>query len=213
ILTGIDLSNIDEERVSFLMETKCIKFNSYYFDFIKKEHTQLTVSFIVNNKETYFENPLSYSIDSSVAIELLESGSFNDVEKAQIIYSLPSDMEISNHLANIVCNLFATGKLDGMGENEKKLKQYIKLSDIQDTKISAITYYFNRRHVNDDSIKVFLNLLGGAYCNIAAQNGQRPRLEKTKYNKKLLESLLQKKFISSYTEKESDFKVNTRNIN
>jgi len=212
ILKDTDLSNIDRERVSFLVETKCIKLNSYYFDFIKNEHPQLVVSFIVNNKETYFENPLNYPIDSSVAIELLENVYFNDVEKAQIVYSFPNDMEISNHLADLVCELFATGKLDDLGEHEEKLKQFIKLSNKLDVKISALTHYFNKWDVGEVSIKDLLDSIGGDYSIIAAQKGQRPRLEKTDYNKSLLESLLQKRFISSYTDKQSYYKVNTRYV-
>jgi hypothetical protein len=211
-LTDTDLSNVDRERISFLVETKCIKFNDYYFDFIKNKHPELTVTFIVNNKEKYIENPLKYSIDSSIAIELLECNYFDDLEKAQIIYSLPNDIEISNHLANIVCNLFATEKLDDLGEQEETLKQYIELSNRTDLKILAITHYINRWDVDDDSIKDLLNIVGDNYSIIAAQKGKHPRLDKTNYNKMLLEALQRKKIISTYDDKESYYKVNTRNL-
>ena len=212
VLTDTDLTNVDEERISFLIETRCIILNSYYYDFVKNQHPRLLASFIINNKEVYIDNLSNYPIDSTIAIKLLKSRIFRDAEIAQIIYSFPIEMEINSYLANLVCNLFAAGKIDVIGEQEEKLKHYINMSSSIYVKISAITHYINGWDVSDDVIKELLCTLGGNYSIIASRKGKRPRLEKTNNNKLLLESLMKKKYILSYWDKESFYIVITRNI-
>ena len=212
ILTNTDLTNVDEERISFLVETRCIMFNSYYYDFIKNQHPQLLASFIINNKEVYIDNVSNYPIDSTVTIKLLKSRVFRDDEIAQIIFSLPAEMEITSYLAILICKLFAAGKIDVIGEQEEKLKKYINMSCSIYVKISAMAHYFNGWNVRDDLVKELLCTLGGNYSIIASQKGKRPKLEKTNNNKLLLESLMKKKYILSYWDKGSYYVVITRNI-
>lgn len=212
ILTNTDLTNVDEERISFLVETRCIMLNSYYYDFVKNQHPQLLASFIINNKEIYIDNLSNYPIDSTVATKLLKSRVFRDDEIAQIIFSFPAEMEITSYLANLICNLFAAGKIDVIGEQEEKLKQYIDMSSSISVKISAMAHYFNGWNVSDDLVKELLCTLGGNYSIIASQKGKRPKLEKTNNIKLLLESLMKRKYILSYWDKGFYYVVITRNI-
>lgn len=212
VLSNKDLSRISEERVLFLIETKCIVFNDYYYNFIKNQYPQLLTTYITKNKEKYLEDPSLYPLDTSIATELIRSNAFDDRDKAKIIYSFPSEMEISTPLADMICKLFTRGELNDLGEYKERLKLYISKASGVEMKISTITYYFNKWNASNATIKELLNLLEGEYVNIAAQKGMRPRLEKNDYNRLLLEALYLKKFISSYADKESFYQVNTRNI-
>lgn len=212
VLSNTDLSKIPEERVSFLIETRCIVFDDYYYNFIKTQYPQLLTIYITKNKEKYLENPSLYPLDTSIATELIGNNTFDDGDRAKIINSFPNEMEISTPLADMICKLFTRGKLNDIGEHEEKLKQYINKASGVEMKISTMTYYFNKWNVSNGTIKEFLNLLEGEYVYIAAQKGMRPRLEKNNHNRLLLETLYLKKFISSYADKESFYQVNTRNI-
>ena len=212
VLSNTDLSKISEERVSFLIETRCIVFDEYYYNFIKTQYPQLLTTYITKNKEKYLEEPHSYPIDTSIATELIGSNAFNDKDKAQIIYSFPDELSISNQLADMICELFSRGKLNDLGENEEKLKLYISNASSPDTKIPAVIYYFTYWNVSHDSIKEMLTILGGEFVTIAIQKGLRPHLDKTADNGLLLDFLYQKRYISTYNDKGTYYKVNTRNI-
>ena len=99
-----------------------------------------------------------------------------------------------------------------MGECEEKLKLYISNASKTNTKITAIIHYFTYWDVDRDSIKGMLTILGGDFVTIAAQKGHRPHVEKTADNGLLLELLYRKKFISSFKDLGSYYRVNTRNI-
>lgn len=212
VLSNTDLSRISEERVLFLIKTKCIVLNNYYYNFIKTKYPQLLTTYITKNKEEYLEEPSLYPIDTSIATELIGSNAFNDKDKAQIIYSFPDELSISNQLADIICELFSKGKLNDLGENEEKLKLYISNASRHDTKIRAVIHYFTCWNVGNDSIKEMLTILGGEFVTIAMQKGLRPHLDKTADNELLLDFLYQKKYISTYNDKGTYYKVNTRNI-
>lgn len=212
VLSNKDLSRISEERVLFLIEAKCIVFNDYYYNFVKTQYPQLLTIYITKNKEKYLEEPSLYPIDTSVATELIGSNAFNDKDKAQIIYSFPDELSISNQLADMICELFSRGKLNDLGENEEKLKLYISNASRHDTKIRAVIHYFTCWNVSNDSIKEMLTILGGEFVTIAMQKGLRPHLDKTADNGILLDFLYQKKYISTYNDKGTYYKVNTRNI-
>lgn len=212
VLSNKDLSRISEERVLFLIEAKCIVFNDYYYNFVKTQYPQLLTIYITKNKEKYLEEPSLYPIDTSIATELIGSNAFNDKDKAQIIYSFPDELSISNQLADMICELFSRGKLNDLGENEEKLKLYISNASRHDTKIRAVIHYFTCWNVSNDSIKEMLTILGGGFVTIAMQKGLRPHLDKTADNGLLLDFLYQKKYISTYNDKGTYYKVNTRNI-
>ena len=57
-----------------------------------------------------------------------------------------------------------------------------------------------------------LTILGGVFVTIAAQKGHRPHVEKTVVNGLLLELLYRKKYISTFKDMGSYYRVNTRNI-
>lgn len=212
VLSNKDLSRISEERVLFLIEAKCIVFNDYYYNFVKTQYPQLLTIYITKNKEKYLEEPSLYPIDTSIATELIGSNAFNDKDKAQIIYSFPDELSISNQLADMICEFFSRGKLNDLGENEEKLKLYISNASRHDTKIRAVIHYFTCWNVSNDSIKEMLTILGGGFVTIAMQKGLRPHLDKTADNGLLLDFLYQKKYISTYNDKGTYYKVNTRNI-
>lgn len=212
VLSNTDLSKISKERLAFLIETRCIDFDDYYYNFIKNQYPQLLTTYITKNKEKYLEEPSLYPIDTSIATELIGSNAFNDKDKAQIIYSFPDELSISNQLADMICELFSRGKLNDLGENEEKLKLYISNASRHDTKIRAVIHYFTCWNVSNDSIKEMLTILGGEFVTIAMQKGLRPNLDKTADNGLLLDFLYQKKYISTYSDKGTYYKVNTRNI-
>lgn len=213
IFTEYDLSGLESKRMSYLIETKGIKFNEFYYKFISENYPQLINTFVINNKADYLKDLSLYPLSSDTAEGLLKASSFKKDEKAQVIYSLPDSFSVSTSLANYICQFFINGNLDKLRERKDAFINYLSASDNIELKVKAFMYYVDHQDINDVFIKEALKTMGTEYAEIAMQKGFRPKLSKGYYNKELILYLLNRKFISTYKEEEKYYQINTRNLN
>jgi len=213
IFTEYDLSGLESKRMSYLIETKGIKFNEFYYKFISENYPQLISTFVINNKADYLKDLSLYPLSSDTAEGLLKASSFKKDEKAQVIYSLPDSFSVSTSLANYICQFFINGNLDKLRERKDAFINYLSASDNIELKVKAFMYYVDHQDINDVFIKEALKTMGTEYAEIAMQKGFRPKISKRYYNKELILYLLNRKFISTYKEEEKYYQINTRNLN
>lgn len=213
IFTEYDLSGLESKRMSYLIETKGIKFNEFYYKFISENYPQLINTFVINNKADYLKDLSLYPLSSDTAEGLLKASSFKKDEKAQVIYSLPDSFSVSTSLANYICQFFINGNLDKLRERKDAFINYLSASDNIELKVKAFMYYVDHQDINDVFIKEALKTMGTEYAEIAMQKGFRPKISKGYYNKELILYLLNRKFISTYKEEEKYYQINTRNLN
>lgn len=213
IFTEYDLSGLESKRMSYLIETKGIKFNEFYYKFISENYPQLINTFVINNKADYLKDLSLYPLSSDTAEGLLNASSFKKDEKAQVIYSLPDSFSVSTSLANYICQFFINGNLDKLRERKDAFINYLSASDNIELKVKAFMYYVDHQDINDVFIKEALKTMGTEYAEIAMQKGFRPKISKGYYNKELILYLLNRKFISTYKEEEKYYQINTRNLN
>lgn len=213
IFTEYDLSGLESKRMSYLIETKGIKFNEYYYKFISENYPQLISTFVINNKADYLKDLSLYPLSSDTAEGLLKASSFKKDEKAQVVYSLPDNFSVSTSLANYICQFFINGNLDKLRERKDAFINYLSASDNIELKVKAFMYYVDHQDIDDVFIKEALKTMGTEYAEIAMQKGFRPKISKGYYNKELILYLLNRKFISTYKEEEKYYQINTRNLN
>ena len=213
IFTTYDLTGLESNRMSYLIDTNGIKFNEYYYKFICEKYPQLTSTFIINNKTDYLKNVSLYPLSSDIAEGLVKSSSLKKEEKVQVVYSLPVDFNTSTSLANSICQLFVNGNLDRLKEKKDVFINYISASNNIELKVKAFMHYVEHQDINDAFIKEALNTMGAEYAEIAMQKGFRPKINKGHYNKELILYLLNRKFISTYKEEDKYYQINTRNLN
>lgn len=205
-----DLSTLDSERMAFLIETRGVLFEEYYYNHILNHFPTLLLQFIYEHEKEFLDSLGSYYIPSNVAISLLKDKSIKKKDRVSIIYAIPDDIEQSADLAALICGYYREGNLDDIGDN--RIQRYISWLDNVEDKIKTFVCYADKEKANDETIKSFLNELGGPYREIADQKGLRPRLEITDYHLKMLDLLKQRRFISTYSEHNGCYKVNTRNV-
>lgn len=205
-----DLSTLESDRMALLIESRGVVFNNYYYDHILNYFPTLLLHFIYEHEKEFLDSLGSYYIPSNVAIWLLKDTSIRKKDRVSIIYALPDDMEQSADLAALICGYYRDGDLDDIGAN--RIQRYISWLDNVEEKIKTFVCYVEKEKANDDIIKSFLNELSGPYREIADQKGLRPKLEITDYHLKMLDLLKQRRFISTYSEHNGYYKVNTRNV-
>lgn len=213
IFTAYDLTGLESNRMSYLIDTSGIKFNEYYYKFICEKYPQLTITFIINNKTDYLKDISLYPLSSDIAEGLVKSSSLKKEEKVQVVYSLPVDFNISTSLANSICLFFVNGNLDRLKEKKDVFINYISASNNIELKVKAFMHYVEHQDINDAFIKEALSTMGAEYAEIAMQKGLRPKINKGYYNRELILYLLNRKFISTYKEEDKYYQINTRNIN
>ena len=145
-----------------------------------------------------------------MAIILLKDTSIKKKDRVSIIYALSDDIEQSADLAALICGYYRDGDLDDIGDD--RIQRYISWLDNVEDKIKTFVCYAEKEQANDETIKSFLNELGGPYREIASQKGLRPKLDINDSHLKLLVFLKQRSFISSYAERNGYYQVNTRNV-
>jgi hypothetical protein len=190
----IPLSNFLPIRLKRLIDIRYFPLTPDRYIELHELDIELCQLFIVNNKEDFLNNIDQYHLDSNIAEYLLLLNTWSEYEQVVIIHSLSVD-DISINIASIIKNITAKiGKeyfdkawelLLAEGRFELLLNQINQLSH---------TELENKFHD-----------LGGEYAMLTDRTKiHKFSLSKSAQNRKLLNNLVQMKYISSYKEEGDD---------
>lgn len=195
-LDGIDVSDLDHERLKLLLEndkfpftdenTKALQETDIFGAYLIVHHTDMLDSI----SPDFFE-------ESSVSCEVLTSEKFSLSQKEEILKAIPSSHlysseAIANAAIEVIINQ-TTPEID-----KDVLVEIVKKSTLKEMLLRLVTKMVQSTS-DKEVIAELLNLLGGIYSEIAARE-TRPKVEVNTENKTLLEILKAKGFISSYSE-------------
>lgn len=195
-LDGIDVSDLDHERLKLLLEngkfpftdenTKVLKETDIFGAYLIAHHTEM----LDNISPDFFE-------ESSVSCEVLTSRKFSLSQKEEILKAIPSShLYLSEAIANAAIEVIINQTTQEIDKDV--LVEIIKKSTLKEMQLLLVTKMV--QGISDkEEIAELLNLLDGIYSEIAARV-TRPKVEVTAENKTLLEILKAKGFISSYPE-------------
>ena len=193
-LDGIDVSDLDYERLKLLLEngkvpftdenTKVLKETDIFGAYLIAHHTEM----LDNISPDFFE-------ESSVSCEVLTSEKFSLSQKEEILKAIPSSHiysseAIANAAIEVIINQ-PTPEID-----KDVLVEIVKKSTLKEMRLRLVAKMVQSTS-DKEGIAELLNLLGGIYSEIAARE-TRPKVEVNAENKILLEILKAKGFISSY---------------
>ena len=195
-LDGIDVSDLDYERLRLLLEngkfpftdenTKVLKATDIFGAYLIAHHTEM----LKNISPDFFE-------ESSVSCEVLTSREFSLSQKEEILKVIPSShLYSSEAIANAAIEVIINQTTQEIDKDV--LVEIVKKSTLNEMRLRLVTKMV--QGISDkEVIAELLNLLGGIYSEIAARE-TRPKVEVNAENKTLLEILKAKGFISSYPE-------------
>ena len=195
-LDGIDVSDLDHERLKLLLEngkfpftdenTKVLKETDIFGAYLIAHHTEM----LDNISPDFFE-------ESSVSCEVLTSRKFSLSQKEEILKAIPSShLYSSEAIANAAIEVVINQTAQEIDKDV--LVEIVKKSTLKEMRLRLVTKMV--QGISDkEGIAELLNLLGGIYSEIAERE-TRPKVEVNTENKALLEILKAKGFISSYPE-------------
>lgn len=196
LLDGIDVSDLDHERLKLLLEndkflftdenTKVLKETDIFGAYLIAHHTEM----LDNISPDFFE-------ESSVSCEVLTSEKFSLSQKEEILKAIPSShLYSSEAIANAAIEVIINQPTPEIDKDV--LVEIVKKSTLKEMRLRLVAKMV--QSTSDKEVIVeLLNLLGGIYSEIAARE-KHPKVEVNAENKTLLEILKAKGFISSYPE-------------
>jgi hypothetical protein len=202
--SDLNFGNLSVNKIKSLINNGCISpIAASYID-LKEHFDGLNIVLFEKRKTEYFKIINDINFDSSDIELILKSQNLNNSEKL-IILNLCSD-EIVTTNNNLI--LLSTIMLN---DNSFIVKEIILNSILSNNSVSTINrlklFIKNASKYDNTFIVTFLNNLGGDFSHINDIN-TKAKLPKNTENWELLNILAQKNFISSFTERASDFRVN-----
>ena len=195
-LDGIDVSDLDHERLKLLLEDGKFPFTDENTKALQE--TDVFGAYLIANYTAMLDNiSPDFFAKSSVSREVLTSEKFSLSEKEDILKAIPSSHlcsseAIANEAIKVIINQ-TTQEID-----KDVLVEIVKKSTLKNMRLCLVTKMIISTSDNEE-IADLLNLLGGIYSEIAKRE-KHPKLEMNAENKALLKILKDKGFISSYPE-------------
>jgi hypothetical protein len=195
-LDGIDVSDLDSERLKLLLENGKFSFTDENTKALQE--TDVFGAYLIANYTAMLDNiSPDFFAKSSVSREVLTSEKFSLSQKEDILKAIPSSHlysseAIANEAIKVIINQ-TTQEID-----KDVLVEIVKKSTLKNMRLCLVTKMIISTSDNEE-IADLLNLLGGIYSEIAKRE-KHPKLEMNAENKALLKILKDKGFISSYPE-------------
>lgn len=195
-LNGIDVSDLDNERLKLLLENGKFPFTDENTEALKE--TAVFGAYLIAHYTDMLDNiSPDFFEQSSVSCEVLTSEKFSLLQKEEILKAIPSShLYSSETIANAAIEVIINQTTQEIDKDV--LVEIVKKSTLEDMRLHLVTKMVQSTSDNEE-IADLLNLLGGIYCEIAKRE-KHPKLEMNAENKALLETLKIKGFISSYSE-------------
>lgn len=205
----LTMNNLSAKKVNILLNHNILYLTPQNFNALNEFKTRIIL--IEKNINFFIENYEKFPIDTIEAITLLESQSITDEHKTKIIQTFDvNTLDESEKLAKLFYKtwknkheklelLVLNALIDNLGINNHNLELQINLLNSQIAFLSK------------DEIMSILQYLKGDYANIISSKGSE--LPINYYNDKLLSNLKELKyFVSTFSPKEKNFKINKKQI-
>ena len=193
-LDGIDVSDLDHERLKLLLDNGKFPFTDENMKVLKE--TDIFGAYLIAHHAEILKNiSPDFFEESSISCEVLTSEEFSLPQKEEILKVIPplhlySSEAIANAAIEVIINQTAS-EID-----KDVLVEIVKKSTLKEMRLRLVTKMV--QGISDkEGIAELLNLLGGIYSEIAAR-APRLKVEVNKENEALLKILKAKGFISSH---------------
>jgi hypothetical protein len=202
--SDLNFGNLSENKIRSLISNGCISPIASSYIELKEHFDGLNIELFEKRKTEYFKIINDINFDSSDIELILKSQNFNNSEKLTILNLCSDEIVTTNNnlilLSTIIIN-----------DNSFIVKENILNLILSNNSVSTTNrlklFIKNSSKYDNTFIVTFLNNLGGYFSWINDTN-TKAKLAKNHENWQLLNILSEKNYISSFTERDSDFRVN-----
>lgn len=202
------LSNLESERVDFLIDKNKIEYTNENTLALFSHKAPIMAKYLISHKNDFLQEVETFTYTADIALCLLKSSAFAIHEKSQIVSALNLDtIKDNSDLATEICFLLTKERID---LNENVLKTILRISHNINDRVAVVTYTIENNGDDMDLIESLLSQLPSPYADIAKHDQKHPTLKNNSYNSRLLEVLKNVSYISTVSETDKGLKVNKR---
>ncbi len=188
----LNLSNLDENKINILVNGHILQFGNVYFELLKENSENQHIIFIEKNIDDFIKNYSKFSIDSNDIIKLLESKDILEKNKRDIIelinYSFINNPKISKLIYKYI--------------DKKVIRNYTYIynmvSNLEDIEAKINLIVDQQNELMKEQLIGLIDLLPNEYSKITSFDGTEILLLNKNHNKKFIELLTSREFISSH---------------
>jgi hypothetical protein len=194
----LDISTLSEEKIIEVVKAGKLQLSIVNFNRLKEYTQEEHIKLIEKNIDGFLDKYDEYLLDEKDILKILENSNISKEIKVEIIQKLDYEL-ISNKNIGILIYKFMN----------RKIKYSIDFLENLIKNLSTLEMQINimveqNQYLNEDEFIQLLNLLKNEYSNITKLDGKKPLLDSNYYNKKLIEILKERNFITSSKEDEKN---------
>ncbi len=202
--SDLSFEEISEAKIKSLINRGCINPKAESFESLKEKSNNLNIYLFEKRKSDYFKILDQLTFDSDDLELVLKSSVLTNSEKSRILNHCTDEAIITNNNLVLLSSIL-------ISDNSFIVSDNVLESILNNSKIPVIErvelFNKNSKKYDLDFINDYLLNLGGDYAQIPDKN-KKAKISESDSNKQLLDILKNKDYISSYTEKDTYYRVN-----
>ncbi|MCG3664544.1 hypothetical protein L5F09_02120 [Aliarcobacter butzleri] len=196
--SDLDISNLSEEKIIEIVKEGKLQLSIQNFNSLKKYTKEQHIKLIEKNIDEFLEKYDEYKLDEKDILKILESLVITKKVKIEIIQKLDVALICDKNIGKQIYNFM-----------DKKVKYSIDflenlIQNLNATEMQVNVIVEQNQYLSEDEFIQLLNLLNNEYSSTIKLDGKRPKLDSNYYNKKLIEILKERKFITDSKEDEKN---------
>lgn len=197
--------SIEDRRIRLMITKGMVNFTTENTDSLMSGYSVGTiVAYLMHHKRQFLQVSDTVEYSTELAIELMKT-SLSMREKAIIIPNFKKEI-LNQKLANEVIHILMTQEIKmDLG----LLLKAMSLSNNTNDKIIVLNYTLEQNTFDEGTTTALLKTMPGKYKEIA-EKGKKPEIPNNEHTLKLVKTLKEKAYISSYSESKKGIRVNTK---
>lgn len=189
IYSSLDISDLDVDKISLLVEHNIFQFISKCFNHLKEYTESCHIELVEKNINDYLDKYDEFNIDTSDLIKLLNSSKITDGIKKQLIEKIDYNLISNKDMAQLIYSYVDKTIIKSIYYTKRMLENLESLESKVNLVIEQISEFNNEEFIE------ILQLLPDEYSQIANLDGSETVLKNNQYNKKLIKILHDREFI------------------
>jgi hypothetical protein len=202
--SDLNFEEISNNKIKSLINSNCVNPTIESFNSLKEKSDGLSIYLLEKRKNDYFKILDQITFDSDDLELILNSSILNNPDKLKILNICSEDTIITNSNLKLISSIILADSTFVISDN---VLNSILVNNQVPVKERLRLFVKNSSKYDLSFIESFLTNLGGNYAWITDKSS-KARIPKDNDNLNLLKILEYKKYISSFSEKDSDYRVN-----
>ena len=202
--SDLNFEEISDNKIKSLINSNCINPTIESFNSLKEKSDGLNIYLLEKRKSEYFKILEQLEFDSDDLQLILKSSILTNTEKLKILKICSEETIITNSNLKLLSGILLSDNSFVINDN---IFKSILLNNQVPAKERVRLFVKNSSEYDLSFIEPFLTALGGNYAWIT-DTSTKARIPQDHDNWQLLKILVNKGYISSFSEKDSDYRVN-----